>query len=232
MGWHSKHIMGGDPPSDSMSMFFDMFGVEQYPEEGEPGVLTKELVEEKQAEIFNKLKKKKGKNAPTIIDLQVFGVIILNSGAKFLPEVKEKVIQCLREDEWAAENLERKIYVEDMIEIIETYDATENPGSTKEYKEYENIPYQHWLVPRLSSEILKLAMDKFTKYCSPYPIIKKISASYQKYNGYSLLLLVDDSDETALQTFLNNEEFEWTGVYDIPVQMIFTSDFGSVEISN
>lgn len=230
MGWFSKHIMGGDTPMDSESMILSILKVKKtngHSKWDEKKYLErlKIALNEKQQMLYDELKKRDA----NIYDLQVLGVMILNSGANFLPIVRDLVLKCLEKDEWAQSTLERKIYVNEMIEIIKGYDKLAFPEPTLEYKVYPEIEEKEWNHPQYSSKVAKVAMSHFREYVKDYPIIQTVQLGMDGRDGYNITCLIDDSDEEKVRDFiLKNDKFEWSGLMEVPLRLIFTSDFVSV----
>lgn len=223
MGNWSKDIMGGDDALDIQSQIFEFCGVEQYPEDEnedvvEPGVLTAEILETQQLLIINSL-------TDDNLNYQVLGALMLNVGAKLLPEVSDAIINSLVNDAWAKKSLERRIIVNDFIEILQAYILLDSPIPTKEYS-FHNISIEDWDNGKRSFEVSKLALTQFTEYCKAFSIILGVKLGYDiPQSCYSLICLVDSSNEDDFRNFIYSDTFEFNGLYDIKVIVLSNQDF-------
>jgi len=117
MGWSGKGILDGDTPMDVASYIADICGCPKNYEGSSDDFLTKENLEKYQADILKFFKKKK----VSIIYVQTFAAYMVSVGAVFNEISIEDCIRCLKDDEWAKSDLERKYHIYYLINILENY---------------------------------------------------------------------------------------------------------------
>lgn len=116
MGWWAKFIMSGDGPLDIQGDIFDICGVEQFPDEGDPNDLTKNDLEGHLEAI-----EKYCSEYEDEIAWQVFGYLILTTGVKVSKTILDSIIKACDEDEWAKEDLERMEIIQNFKTQLQNY---------------------------------------------------------------------------------------------------------------
>ena len=127
MGWWSTDIMGGDTPLDYKDEIFEICGVEQFPDEGPTGELTKEHFAKHLDKIINDVITPAVNNDyydRFAIACQVLGVLMMKCGADIDEDLKKRIIIGSKTDSWANEDDDRRISVDGFNKAIEAYDGT------------------------------------------------------------------------------------------------------------
>lgn len=124
MGTWSATVMGGDTPLDIEGMIYEACNIEMFPEEANEdddfvkNEIPKELIG--------------GRKAFTILDQiasyddvapMVLAVVMMRVGADMPKQIKNIAIKAAENDEWAAENDERKAYMDSFIKTVSNYDS-------------------------------------------------------------------------------------------------------------
>lgn len=139
MGWWSTAVMGGDGPAD---VAYDIMGIieEQLPPEmrarfadddGDGEEVDAELTEDDFCQmrdafanvlpqLIEMIEKEEGYEA--YIGYQVLGVSMMMHGAYIPDDLRAKIIDCAKEDEWAQDDEERKGFMDSFIADLEKYD--------------------------------------------------------------------------------------------------------------
>jgi hypothetical protein len=120
MGWWSTDIMGGDTPLDFEDTFFDICGVEKFPEIGKANELTKEDFAAHLNEIVDFLDADKW--GESNIGYQVLAVGMLRAGAFISGDLQDFMMQACENDEWAKENEERAVATQGLFNALSQYD--------------------------------------------------------------------------------------------------------------
>jgi hypothetical protein len=135
MGWWSAAVMGGDTPADFEGKFldiigfggsfFDRFGGEELPEARE--VISKKF----NAKTVGKIERWIDREDPQYfgsfhddrnIAYQVLGVMIMRYGVAMDAELKKRIIQAAKDDDWSKEDGERKAIMKSFIADLKKYD--------------------------------------------------------------------------------------------------------------
>jgi len=120
MGWWSTDIMGGDTPLDFEDTFYDICGVEKFPEGGGMAPLTKADLETNLNKIMDFLDADKW--GESNIGYQVLAVTMLKAGAFISGDLQDFMMQACENDEWAKESDERKIATDGLFNALASYD--------------------------------------------------------------------------------------------------------------
>ena len=109
--------MGGDAPLDLQDMLFELFCIEQYPDEGGVNTIS--------AKDFND-------NLPACIVIaeefedhiayQVLGYLMMKAGAVIPKDLKARMILAGEKDEWAEEENERLQVMRRFVSILSKYE--------------------------------------------------------------------------------------------------------------
>lgn len=120
MGWWSTDIMGGDTPLDYKDAFYDICGVDEFPETGVRINLTREDIETHLNEMVEFLDKNKWGDSD--IGYQVLGVLLLRAGATINGDLRDFIMQACENDEWAAEDDRRLAATTNLFNAIRDYE--------------------------------------------------------------------------------------------------------------
>ena len=121
MGWWSTDIMGGDSPLDFEDEFYDIAGVNKFPESGGMTKLNKESVEKNFDKFVAVVKKC---DYEPEVGWQVLAVTAIGAGAKIPVVAMSKMKQACVNDSWAKENDDRKKSVESLLDVLNEYNGT------------------------------------------------------------------------------------------------------------
>lgn len=121
MGWWSTDIMGGDTPLDFEDAFYEIAGVEKFPESGGKTKLNKETVE-KNFDRFTDVVHKCSYEQE--IGWQVLAVVALSAGINIPVVAIAEMKQACMNDQWATEDNERRITIDSLLNSLNTYDGT------------------------------------------------------------------------------------------------------------
>ena len=130
MGWWSETIMGGDTPLDYMGMLCDLIGVKYVSPKGFR--YTRKQIETHMPKVLAWLNKPRYENE---IAWQVFGVMVMETGAKISVETRAKIIQAAKADTWMTEDgthSSRGHHIRAFIKAIEAHKAGQKTKSTCE----------------------------------------------------------------------------------------------------
>lgn len=116
MGWWSATILGGDAPYDVRANLEDVMNVDCW-FEGVNEENQRILVNDNMDQLFEVAKESYDQS----IAGQVFGAMILEVGAKMSDEIRQFVLDCANEDEWAHEDEERNGFIQDFISKVIAY---------------------------------------------------------------------------------------------------------------
>jgi len=226
MGWHSKHIMGGDPPWDYEAEIMGMIGAKYNDDNGKKRDKYTadrpfaDLFAEKQMQILAKFIRKKDDERN--IRLQVLGVLILKYGAPMKEEVRTVVMKACDDDEWGKTNLERRIYLNDFKGIVEKYDGKTPTDETIDHEKEFNVTDKDWLHGRLSSKMAMMALHYYRKHVESKKWMKKLDIGVSP-GGYVIVMTVTDK---FLRTVMKDEDFEWS-LFEVPVVLLSEDELAS-----
>jgi len=120
MGWWSTDILGGDTPLDFEDTYYDICGVEKFPETGKMNELTKQDLETNLNKILDFLDADKW--GESNIGYQVLAVLMLKAGAHISGDLQDFMMQACENDEWAQEDTERKVATTGLFNALAAYD--------------------------------------------------------------------------------------------------------------
>lgn len=123
MGWSDACVMGGDSPMDWEANLCEKAGGHYDDDEG--NVYTREQLESKLPELLAYIEGCRGDQG---IGFQVLGVMLLGTGAELTSEAKAKITKAAENDEWASEDRERQVHMQDLIECVQNHE----PGTPTE----------------------------------------------------------------------------------------------------
>jgi len=121
MGWWSTSIMGGDSPLDFEDAFYDIAGVNKFPESGSMTKLNKESVEKNFDKFVSVVKKC---DYEPEVGWQVLAVTAIGAGAKIPVVAMAEMKQACVNDSWAKEDNDRKKSVESLLDVLNEYNGT------------------------------------------------------------------------------------------------------------
>lgn len=136
MGWWSATVMGGDTPLDEQAGICRVAGVPWGPDtldnwepahEFEGGdlhlwLVRREHIEENLGAIVEHLEGLSNAYCNQRIAVQVFGAMVLWTGAAIPDELRERIIRSAEDDEWAAEgDVERVRHMADFIAALRNH---------------------------------------------------------------------------------------------------------------
>lgn len=131
MGWWSTTIMGGDEPYDFASVFADdIFNLKEIDGEAEADQSeTDQLIEYNRNQINQTLRKaveftnddECREYGDREIAGQVLGVLIMAYGAKMPDDVRQLILECAKNDEWAHDDEKREHQIFKFMEQIKAY---------------------------------------------------------------------------------------------------------------
>jgi hypothetical protein len=121
MGWWSTDIMGGDSPLDFEDEFYDIAGVNKFPESGGMTKLNKESVEKNFDKFVSVVKKC---DYEPEVGWQVLAVTAIGAGAKIPVVAMAEMKRACVNDSWAKENDDRKKSVESLLDVLNEYNGT------------------------------------------------------------------------------------------------------------
>jgi hypothetical protein len=122
MGWWSVDILGGDTPLDFEDTFFDIAGIEEFPDSGGQNSITKKALEKSYDKMAVFVKENIWGDGN--IGWQVLAVTCMKVG--FIPPVTDlaEMKQACVNDEWAQEDEERKEVIDGLLKALNQYDGT------------------------------------------------------------------------------------------------------------
>lgn len=125
MGWWSTVVMGGDTPLDYQGDMIDLCGVD-YNAFVDNYDLDLTALRSDIESSYDKLTEycdNVSYGDPNIA-YQILGVLILESGAKLPDEIKIKIEDAAKNDEWSTSNDERKANMDAFRHQVANYDGT------------------------------------------------------------------------------------------------------------
>jgi len=120
MGWWSTDIMGGDTPLDYKDAFYDICGVDEFPETGVRVKLTREDMETHLNEMVEFIDKNEWDDSD--IGYQVLGVLLMRAGATINGDLRDFIMQACENDAWATMDDERQIATTNLFNAIRDYE--------------------------------------------------------------------------------------------------------------
>jgi hypothetical protein len=123
MGWWSCAIWGGDTPWDARAEICDAIGTQWDDDKGEYPYTAKALNENIAAAFMTAQSSPDDKYNTRNVYFQVLGAMILETGAVLPPPLKEKLLEAAANDQWAKESRERKFFIQDFVDKVESHEA-------------------------------------------------------------------------------------------------------------
>lgn len=216
MGWYGAGIMDGDTPMDWASKLIGILGLDgnkyRYNELSDvlrTALMTRQhmLVDAVRRETNSELRR---------IGWQVLGVMIMSQGASMSSAARGGVKDALAADEWAKHDLERSVFVREMLEIVESYSGS---TPTKEYKDWEKeygISANDMSNPQVSAKILRLAMWELADHLKSKKWYKGIRFALNN-SGYRILLVISDADlQKGVHDIISDPDVPEL-LFDIPI---------------
>lgn len=121
MGWWSTGIMGGDTPLDFEDEFYEICGVDKFYDSWKIRPLPRKAILNSLPKLLKYIGKQKEDRE---IGYQVLGILMMRVAAPISPDLKEKMIESAKNDQWALENSERRDRMNSFIETLEKYDSS------------------------------------------------------------------------------------------------------------
>jgi len=124
MGCWSATVMGGDSALDYAGNIAKIFGLEcDYEDEGCASFhgyhFTREMLEKRG--VRKKLREAHERVRNDAVFGQVVGAIYLWAGARMTKGIRDGVIKCAMADGWAKEDEERRMYIDQLIGLVDMY---------------------------------------------------------------------------------------------------------------
>jgi len=117
MGWWSTQIMGGDAPLDIEAEIFDFIHQSLFDENNSMEV--KNSLDLQQEELFNFLFQMEDEEVS--IALQVMAFEMMKYGCNIKPEIKSRLLEAIKKDDWATSDRERHDVILDFVKQLEEY---------------------------------------------------------------------------------------------------------------
>lgn len=137
MGWWSATIMGGDTPLDMLARLCGVAGAPWGPDtldSWEPGhvfdggdfhlfLLRRHHIEGNLDKLVAELESIPNTYGDQRIAVQVFGAMVLHTGAAIPDDLRERIIESAKADEWASEgDAERQQYIDNFVAALRAHE--------------------------------------------------------------------------------------------------------------
>lgn len=210
MGWSGKGILDGDSTMDAAAFIAHICGCPKDYDGSSNDFLTKENLEKHQAAILAKFKKKK----VNIISVQTFAAYMVEVGAIFNEFPIEDCIRCLKEDDWAKQDIERKYHIDYLLNILENY----NNEPTSYYDKNLDYDYKVGKTSKYATYILEI-FKKTDYFKNDINISAKVG--YMFYEYCLVVLFKDDSSPELIQYSKNC----MSNFFDLKIVYVSSNDF-------
>lgn len=215
MGWFGKGIMDGDAPLDWMGAFMHILEAPEDARYDKPDPKLRVRIESRQHILAERVRRERDDQERNV-GWQVLGVLIMAQGARMSNDVRGAIHVALVQDEWAKTELERKIYVREMSEIVDDYDGS---TPTREYRDWTNkygMELGDISDPPRSWKMLQFAMGALADHLKDKPWFKGMQFAVNRA-GYRMLILVDEPPRQEDVTKILNDKDVPGELFQIPV---------------
>ena len=218
MGWFGKRIMDGDSPMDWLGVMLDILGISEetmviHWELPTPEIRA--LIETRQHMLVSRIGKEHDTRERNI-GWQVLATLIMAQGAEMMDKVRKLATDALKADEWAKTDLERKIYVEDMLDILAAYDNRTPTANYADWTIKYGVTEDQVKAPQLSWKMLNAAMCEVAEHLKEKKWFRGMRFSVNRA-GYRMLIIISEKDIDGNKGAVLHDDDVPASLYDIPV---------------
>lgn len=215
MGWFGKGIMDGDPALDWAGTLCDIIGVLDVEKIYKPSPEVRGALETRQHMLKKRVEREVDSDERNI-GWQVLAVMIMQQGAAMSDTVRANCMAALENDEWAMSDMERRIYANDMIAILEAYDGKTPTDYRKDWSKEYGIGEEDVNAGAKSWKMLNAAMCQLAEHLKNKPWFNGIRFAVNGA-GYRMLLVVSENSISESKGAILSDKDVPAQLFDIPV---------------